>query len=268
MKQPAAVQSVVGVMELGNMILKRRPIDPTRPFKTGKRVFFAVIVLMFSVLGCVLNEFVDPETPTPAPQLSSDYLRYISPLYNVTLLPGQSVPGTRLQYVNRADEVYNITIDNQPLTRQGGDSLPWQGIIAPGVFAKFNMRITPSFGVNSLIAAGPVELFILNHMPVEISSLPLTTAGAFHYAGIVVGDSVPFNQTIPGTTLTYVGETDQGAAFSGTTQYPYRMRGDSLVWLGQLRDNVYVRHNLRVVAYSNDTLSLAGTAELWVIPGR
>jgi hypothetical protein len=75
-------------------------------------------------------------------------------------------------------------------------------------------------------------------------------------------------QTIPGTTLVYAGETDQGAAFSGTAQYPYRALGDSLIWLGQLRGNVYVRHNLRVVTYSANSLTLGGTAEIWVVPGR
>jgi hypothetical protein len=82
----------------------------------------------------------------------------------------------------------------------------------------------------------------------------------------VIAQSVAVGQTIPGTTLVYAGETDQGAAFTGTSQYPYRALADSLVWLGQLRNNVYVRHNLRVVAFNANSLSLAGTAEVWVVP--
>jgi hypothetical protein len=250
------------------MILKIKQIDQYLPLKPGKQLLFAIVILLFSAWGCVLDDFVESQTPTPPPQVSSDYLRYISPIYNVTLLPGQSLPGTRLQYVNRADNIYNVTIDGQPLTRQGGDSLPWQGVISPGVFAKFNMRITPSFGVDSLIAVGPVELFILNHTPVGIPTLPLTTAGAYHYAGIPVAESIAVNQTLPGTTLIYTGQTNQGAGFLGTTEFPYRAQGDSLVWVGQLRNNVYIRLNLRVISFNEQSVNVGGTADIWVIPIR
>lgn len=230
----------------------------------------ALAVLMFSVLGCVLDEFADTPTVTPAPQNdeAADYLTYTAPAYNVTLSAGQTVAGTRLHFANRSDQVYNVTIDGQPLTRQGGDSLPWQGVVAPGVFGKYNLRITPSFNTDSLLAVGPVELIILNPVPTEVANLPATTAEAYYYSGVVVAETVPVGRMIPGTTLVYAGQTDQGAAFSGTTQYPYRALGDSLIWLGQLRENVYVRYNLRVITFSADTLRLGGTAEIWIIPRR
>lgn len=229
---------------------------------------FGFIVLIFVTLGCVLDQVIDSPTITPAPQTGSDYLRYTAPAYNVTLSEGEAIPGTRVQYVDRTSEVYNVTINSQPLTRQAGDSLPWQGVIAPGVFGKYNLRITPSFGIDSLVAAGPVELIILNPVATEVANLPLNIDNAHHYTGILVGETVPVGQIIPGTTLIYAGETNQGAAFSGTTQYPYRALGDSLIWLGQLRDNVYIRHNLRVLSFNANTLRLGGTAEIWVIPNR
>ncbi|MFZ0545837.1 MAG: hypothetical protein WAM60_10395 [Candidatus Promineifilaceae bacterium] len=250
------------------MISKPRRFESEFSFLAGKQALFAFVVLILSTLGCVLNEFVDSPTVTPSPVESTDYLTYTAPAYNVTLSAGQTVPGTRLQYISRSDSVYNVTIDGQPLNRQGGDSLPWQGVVAPGVFAKYNLRITPSFGVDGLIAAGPVELIVLNPLPSEIPNLPVTTADAYYYANIVVAESIALGDAVPGTTLVYSGQTNQGAAFSGTTQYPYRALGDSLIWLGQLRDNVYIRQNLRVITFSDELLRLGGTAEIWIIPRR
>lgn len=245
-----------------------RQLEQTFSFTAGKKILFGLIILLLTSFGCVLDQVIESPTLTPAPQTGTDYLSYTAPAYNVNLSAGQTVPGTRLQYVNRSNDVYNVTIDGQPLTRQGGDSLPWQGVVAPGVVGKYNLRITPSFGVENLMAAGPVQLIILNPAPTEVANLPLTIDNAHHYNGILVGESVAVGATIPGTTLIYAGETDQGAAFSGTTQYPYRALGDSVIWLGQLRDNVYIRHNLRVISFNEDTLRLGGTAEIWVIPNR
>jgi hypothetical protein len=250
------------------MISKLRQLEERLSLTAGKQLLFVLGVLVLTTLSCVVDEFADEPTITPAPQQASDYLTYTSPTYNISLSAGEIVPGTRLQYVGRAGEVYNVSIDGQPLTRQGGDSLPWQGVVAPGVFGKYNLRITPSFGIESLIAAGPVELIILNPVPTEVANLPLSIDSAYHYTGVLVGEAVPVGQVIPGTTLIYAGETAQGASFSGTTQYPFRALGDSLVWLGQLRDNVYIRHNLRVITFDADRLRLGGTAEIWVIPGR
>lgn len=230
------------------------------------KVLIAFVGLFFTVLGCAFSDEPTPIPVSSAPP-SSDYLVYTAPAYNITLSAGQSVPGTGLKYVNRESDFYNVTIDGQALSRQGGDSLPWQGVIAPGVFAKYNMRITPSFGIDGLIATGPVELDILNPVPTEIASLPLTTGSSYAFSGIVIAVAVPIGQTVPGTTLVYAGETNQGAALSGTTQFPYRALNDSLIWLGQLRQNVYVRYNLKVESYDANTLRLSGTAEVWVIPG-
>lgn len=250
------------------MISILRQLESRLTMTAGKQVLFGIIVLFLTSLACVLDEVIESPTITPAPQTGTDYYTYTAPAFNVNLAEGGIVPGARVQYVNRNNDVYNVTIDGQPLTRQGGDSLPWQGVVAPGVVGKYNLRITPSFGVNNLIAAGPVELIVLNPVPLEIANLPLTIDTAFHYPGLLVGEAVPVGQPIPGTTLIYAGQTDQGAAFSGTTQYPYRALGDSLIWLGQLRENVYIRHNLRVISFNADTLRLGGTAEIWVIPAR
>ena len=73
---------------------------------------------------------------------------------------------------------------------------------------------------------------------------------------------------VPGTTLVYEGEQDQGAELSGTNGYPYRALGDSLIWIGRLRGNVIVRYSLRVAALSENSLRLLGTAELWITPAQ
>ena len=72
----------------------------------------------------------------------------------------------------------------------------------------------------------------------------------------------------PGLGSLDQGEGDQQsqlAQLSGMSGYPYLALGDSLVWTGRLRENVYIRYSLRVTGLSEDGLRLAGTADLSII---
>ena len=94
------------------------------------------------------------------------------------------------------------------------------------------------------------------------------------FSNVVVNYTVPVGYQIPGTTMTYEGIEARGqggqltdfARLGGTAGYPYLAFGDSLVWVGKLLDNVYIRYNLRVTSMTDEALRLTGTAELWVLP--
>jgi hypothetical protein len=244
-----------------------------KPFKLpGRNLLSRPLISLLSVLilgslACAFSGSSTSTPPTPA-SASSDLLIYTTPIYNVNLSPGESVPGTRLHYTDRNADVYNVTIDGLPATKQGGDSFAWQGVLAPGVGAKYDLRISPSFGNDTLIVGGPVEIIVLNPAPAEVATLPATTATGLYFSNIAIAVSVPVGELLPGTTLAYQGGTSQGASLSGTAGYPYRALGDSLIWAGQIRDNVFVRHNLRVVSFNDETIRLVGTAEIWIVTIR
>ncbi len=70
---------------------------------------------------------------------------------------------------------------------------------------------------------------------------------------------------IAGTSLSYAGRhADGGAHISGlgSGTYDKFSVGDSLDWSGQLRPDLGVRYNLRVVFYTNSYIQLGGTVTL------
>jgi hypothetical protein len=193
------------------------------------------------------------------------------PAYTISLEPGERVPGTRLEYVGRQGDAYQVSIDGLSATKRTGDSFIWNGVLAPGVNASFNLRlITAVFG--PLPVAGPVTITVFNPQPVE-QAMPVAVAADLTFNNIVVNYSVPAGRVIPGTTLVYEGmvaqsETNRAslqARLSGLNGYPFLALGDSLLWTGHLRDNVIIRYSLRVASITEQGLRLAGTAELDII---
>lgn len=109
------------------------------------------------------------------------------------------------------------------------------------------------------------------------------TLGAFYSLKIHAVDPVPGNpqandgtvytvlirtaagDDIAGTSLAYAGRhADGGAHISGLGSGTYAQFavGDSLDWSGQLRPDLGVRYNLRVVFYTNSYIQLGGTVTL------
>ncbi len=231
----------------------------------GFFLLLALVSLACSVPGC--GESEPPPTPTPM----GDTLSFLIPAYTMKMEPGDTIPGTGLHYSGRENGAYKVTIDGREATKRIGDSFIWSGVMAPGVYANYNLRLTTAvFGV--LPVAGPVEIIVFNPEPIEMPLTADVTAVTPHFDNIVVNYQIPAGRQIPGTTLIYEGVFTQGqgqqasqlAQLSGLSGYPYLALGDSLVWTGQLRDNVAVRYSLRTTAISEESLSLAGTAELWI----
>ncbi len=227
-----------------------------------------MIGLALASLACGTSGLPFGGSPTAEPTITppGDTLTLTVPLFTTNLEPGETIPGTQLTYVGATGDAYNVRINNLPATKRVGDSFLWDGIIAPGVFATFNLRLTRQlFG--GMPVAGPVELIVLSPQPQELATLPAEEP-RLRFTDIVINYRVPVGHQVPGTTLVYEGlspspggSTDQGQ-FSGGQGFPYFLAGDSLVWTGQLRDNVYLRYNLRALTVSEEDVRLVGTAEL------
>jgi hypothetical protein len=240
---------------------------------TGMTRFSRLLLLLLGLYGtaCTLIG-IGVSSPAATATPLGDTLSFTMPAYAISLEPGESVPGTRLKYVGRQGDAYQVSIDGLSATKRTGDSFIWNGVLAPGVYANFNLRLTMAvFG--PLAVAGPVTITVFNPQPVE-QAMPVETAADLSFNNIVVNYSVPAGRVIPGTTLVYEGmvaqsETDQGnvqARLSGLSGYPFLALGDSLLWTGRLRDNIMIRYSLRVASISEQGLRLAGTAELHIIP--
>ncbi len=230
-----------------------------------------VLLLALAAIACDLPGSGEDE-PAATPTAVGDTMFFNIPVFTHQLAAGESVPGTGLMYKNKQGDAYEVVIDGQTTLKRSGDSFYWSGVLAPGVFANFNLRLTTNFG-GGMPVAGPVEIMILNPNPVEQTAVP-TDENILHYSNIIADYTVPVGYNIPGTTLTYEGIEERGqggeltdfARLSGTSGYPYLAFGDSLVWTGRLLDNVYIRYNLRVTSLKEESLRLTGTAELWIIP--
>ena len=240
----------------------------TRFYSWGR--FFRPVAVLFLLLAlatiaCVIS--LDQPTrppPTATPPLDQ-VVSFNVPIYTASLEPGESIPGTQMTYINRDKEIFNVTINDLPAVKRAGDSFTWKGIVAPGLIARYSLRVSPTLLGDNMLAAGPVELWVLNPIPVETAVDPLVGNAILHFNNIAIDMRVPIGGQVPGTSLIYEGIDDQGANLTGSSRYPFRAVGDSLVWAGRLRGNVLVRYSLRVASFDENDLRLVGTAELWIL---
>jgi hypothetical protein len=89
-------------------------------------------------------------------------------------------------------------------------------------------------------------------------------AGGRYTYKVGSGATVRKGDRVSGTTLVYVGKADEGARFEGAGDYPYRRMGDSVTWQGQIAPGVYLDTTLRVGAYTDEFVTLAGLATIIV----
>jgi hypothetical protein len=112
----------------------------------------------------------------------------------------------------------------------------------------------------TLHSAGTVALTVRNPSPTET---PIATESEFRYA-VPVMYWVYEGDTIPGTGITYVGRTEQGAELGGVEGYPFRKGADSILWEGKLREDVWLKLDLRTGIYDDNRLQVAGLATIWI----
>jgi hypothetical protein len=217
-------------------------------------------LLLATSLACALPSFNSTPTPPPSPTPEGDTLVFNAP-YSIQLEPGTVVPGTRIVFVNAGNDLYEMSIDGLQAYLPAGNSITWRGVVAPGLFSDYQLRLRRDFR-GRLLAEGEVRVAVLNPAPVEIPPTQ-TPSAPIHYSQIQVSYFVPEGYRIPGTTLIYEGEQNGVAELSGTASYPFFAPNDTLLWTGKLRPNITIRYNLRVSNLDQYGLALSGTAELW-----
>jgi hypothetical protein len=236
----------------------------------SRRTYFGIILLFLTVsLACTLPGFRPQETEWPDPTPETDTLSFTIPNYNVTLEPGQYVPGSFMLYRARTVENYEVSIDGLQATKRAGDSFIWDGIIAQAVYAQYNLRLGSTTMATTMPVEGRVVVYIFNPMPQPAPQLPTAIESAVHFPNIPTDYIVPPGHRIPGTNITFEGITTSAvgvpqAQLSGLTGYPYLSQGDSFFWTGALHPNIALRYSLETIALNEQGLRLAGEAELWV----
>ena len=224
-----------------------------------------LLMLLLTTLACTIPG-TGSEEPNVTPTPQGDSLTFLIPAYTYNLEPGETIPGSQLQYVGKTGDLHDVKIDGEPAQKRVGDSFIWSGVVAPSVFASYNLRLAPDF-LGPLPVAGPVEVTVLNPVVTPLTAMP-EWPNAIRYNNIVLAHNVPVGWTIPGTTLVYDGVSTQGevdsARLTGLTGHPLFALGDSITWIGTLQENVAIRYTFRVVNFSENSLQLGGTAELLV----
>ncbi|MCB0114733.1 MAG: hypothetical protein R2873_15945 [Caldilineaceae bacterium] len=175
---------------------------------------------------------------------------------------GETIPGTDIQLVSVADGSAEFLIDGLRANRALGDSLDYEGAWrgANGVNYSLRLRVY-NIGGNSVRAAGVHRLVVENIQPVEQNVNLSGETVSVPYAA-----SVDAGQIMKGLTFGYAQSTERGAEITGlpTDVYPYRKIGDSIQWEGQLRSDIPIEYNLRVLLYNGSNLQVGGVATLQV----
>lgn len=213
----------------------------------SKRLCILLLLVALALTGCL------------APRGSgSGTLAYTLPTtLNIAL--GEAIPGTDITYHEYTDQGARFIVQGQLALKRVGDSLRWSGEQVPGVEVELKLRVLHATSSNVRLV-GTAKIVAKNTSPVN--DTPNKDA-LIHYTG-AVAYGVARGGTLPGTTLTYAGATDQGAQLSGLGEYPYRLGGDSIFWEGHLTGHVSLQLDVRVVTYTDQTLRVAGLATLWL----
>jgi hypothetical protein len=176
---------------------------------------------------------------------------------------GQLLPGTPIQYVGKSADSAQVLIEDKQATKKIGDSMDWRAEVLPAVDVDQTYRVA-LITEDVLHVAGTARIIVRDPKP---QPEPANTAASMHFK-LPVGYHVDQETSIPGTTITYVGKTDQGAELGNLEGYAYRKVGDSILWQGKLREGVWIGLDLRTMLITDTTLDVVGTADLWIEPQR
>lgn len=217
------------------------------------KILAAMFALLLFAVGCATNPLT-PSTPPPP-----NTLVYDAPV-SLTIKNGTLLPGTSIAYGGKTDTGSGkILIAGLVAPKQTGDSVDWSGALAPGVSVKLATRVA-TFDDQSITLVGTAHI--------EIGNVSVKPGGA---PGAVLMElnapasvSLNKNEMIPGSNVTYVGSTTDGAQFLGVEGYPYRKPLDSLQYVGRINPKAFLRYDLRVTSFSDTSVLLVGTANIKV----
>ncbi len=203
-----------------------------------------IFVMALLLAGC----------PLQPPAGDDGRLVYAGPT-EMRLRAGETLAPTTIVFVGVTDGRGQFIIDGMRATRQIGDSLDWDGEPLPGVRLSLRLRVVWYPGQEAQLA-GTVRI--------EIDGAQAVAGDVDEEAPIRYRVPVTYRvargTAIPGTTVTYNGESDRGAELQGLNEYPYRKIADSILWEGYLRPDVGLSVNLRVAYFNANSLEVAGVA--------
>lgn len=212
-----------------------------------RRILFLLVILLV-LAGC------DAEWINRLP--------YAGPI-EVSVDEGAFLPGTNIQYLGQTEGGAQVSIGGQEAGKKLGDSLDWRGDMVPGVAVDQTLRVALTTD-EALHTVGTVRVIVTNP---TAEPGPVNQSAPVHYK-LPVGYHVQIGQTIPGTTLTYVGKSGDGAELGNIEGYPYRKVGDSITWQGRLRPGLWLELVLRTVLVTDEQLDVVGIADLWILPDK
>jgi hypothetical protein len=187
-------------------------------------------------------------------------LPYAGPM-EIGIAQGEFLPGTDIQYLGKNEKGAQVSIGDKQATKKIGDSLDWMGEMIRGATVDQTLRVA-LITDELLHSVGTVRIIVANPRPQ--AETPDTSAPV-HYK-LPVGYHVDKGRTIPGTPITYLGNTDQGAELGNVEGYAFRKIGDSIVWEGKLREGFWIGLDLRTVLVTDSMLDIVGTVDIWITP--
>lgn len=187
-------------------------------------------------------------------------LVYLAP-YETGIKAGTDLPGTPIHYVGLSDRGAEVIVAGQRAFKQKGDSLDWHGSPAEDIVLDLSLRVL-WFDEEALHVVGTARVTVWDPAP---EAAPIRTDSPIEYnAPVTYG--VSRGDLIPGTRIEYLGRAEEGAELGGLNGYPYRKIADSIVWEGKLKEDVFLRLNVRVLFITEDSLRVGGVATIWIAP--
>ena len=206
-----------------------------------------ILGLMVFLLAACENEWINR-------------LPYAGPV-EIQVAKGDFLPGTDIQYLGKSAEGAQVAIGDKTEAKELDDPLDWRGDMVRGASVDQTVRVT-AITEDTLFTDGTVRIIVSNP---TLEAEPANTSAPVHYQ-LPVGYHVDKGATIPGTTITYLGTTDEGAHLDGPEGQTYRAVNDSIVWEGKLREGIWILLDLTVMQITDETLDVLGTADLWIEP--
>jgi hypothetical protein len=217
-----------------------------------------VVLLLSAVVGCSGDfpfSIGGSGTPLPANTLAFDN----APV-SLVIKNGAILPGTTIAYGGKTETGQaKVLLAGQLAPKQMADSVDWQGTPVPNVNVKLSTRVA-TFDDQSITLLGTANVLVAN-VTVQAGGAPGTALTEFN---VPLTYSLKPKEIIPGTTVSYVGSTPDGAQFAGIEGYPYRKTLDSLQYNGRLNAKVYLRLDARIVSYTDSGVVLGGSAKLFI----